>query len=451
VTRRRFARWRRISSGGALLLLAASCTPAVQSPPASAAPIPGAYRKVVSFSILEDYDKGESLAEVERDFALFHELGIPTWRGSFGWDDYEPEPGRFDFAWLHEFAGAAARAGITLRPYVAYTPEWAAVGGRDADAWNDPPRDLDAWTRFVRTLADSLSRHANIRSYEIYNEENVRQWWDGTAAEYAAVLGAAATAVRSADPDAAVLLGGMVWPDADWADAVCSVGDNGGGIDVIPFHAYPETWTPDSVQVENYLGATIAADFDAACGRKPIWINEAGFATTPGRSEREQAAWWARAIATFAAHPRIEHIGVYEIKDLPPGAPVIGDAPNHHLGLTDAGRRKKLAFHTVALLVRLLADDTLAVADSALVVEGKDGAGAATYAHLFLRDDGRQILLAWAKGRVRTVRIRLPRAARRALAWALDGRSTPYRRFDGRVLDDVRLAPGDVRIFEIVP
>jgi polysaccharide biosynthesis protein PslG len=65
--------------------------------------------KRVSFAVLEDYDKGEDLAEVARDFELMRDLGVRTWRGSFGWDDYEPAPGRYDFAWLHRFADLAER------------------------------------------------------------------------------------------------------------------------------------------------------------------------------------------------------------------------------------------------------------------------------------------------------------------------------------------------------
>src|SRR5215203_860187 len=133
--------------------------------------------KQITFSILEDYDKGEDLADVARDFDLFAELGVTTWRGSFGWDDYEPRRGKYDFEWLHRFAALAAARGITLRPYIGYTPAWVAAGGTDADAWNDPPRDVDAWYRFVRTLATEMRQHRNVVSYEIYNEENVKQWW----------------------------------------------------------------------------------------------------------------------------------------------------------------------------------------------------------------------------------------------------------------------------------
>ena len=89
--------------------------------PQSLVPAGETFEKPVSFSILEDYDKGEDLAEVARDFELMRRLGIRTWRGSFGWDDYEPQRGRLDLDWLHRFAELAARRGITLRPYIGYT------------------------------------------------------------------------------------------------------------------------------------------------------------------------------------------------------------------------------------------------------------------------------------------------------------------------------------------
>jgi len=255
--------------------------------------------KRIGFSILEDYDKGENLGDVARDFGLFRELGVTTWRGSFGWDDYEPSRGQYDFGWLHLFANLADRHAITLRPCIGYTPAWAASGGSDKDAWNDPPRDLSDWERFVGRLATEMRRHRNIASYEIYNEENVAQWWDGSPSQYNEVLQRAARAVKAADRRAKVLLGGMVFPDETWIERVCAEGRSGRFIDVIPFHAYPETWTPPEVDLERYLGSQFEDGFvravDRDCGRKPIWINEMGFATVGGRSQHEQADWWVRA------------------------------------------------------------------------------------------------------------------------------------------------------------
>jgi polysaccharide biosynthesis protein PslG len=414
--------------------------------PAAAAGI----RKPVSFAILEDYDKGQDLREVARDFARFRELGIREWRGSFGWDDYEPEPGHYDLAWLERFVALADSMGIVLRPYVGYTPAWAARGGQDDHAWNDPPRNGDDWVRFVSALAARLSKYPNIRSYEIYNEENTALWWEGTADDYADVLRAGAAAIRRADPRAEVLLGGMVWPDLEWLESSCQGGK--APFDVLPFHAYPETWTPDSIAIENYLApdfrATFLPEADRRCGRKPIWINEAGFATTPGKTERDQAEWWARALATFLAEPRVEQIGIYEIKDQPLGTEVIGDAPNYYLGLVRRDGTPKLAFSTVKLLVGLLGSDSITLADPLLKVRVTDGSAGRLNRHLFRWPDGRQLVFVWDKTSSPTVELKLPEIVGRVTAYSIDGSSAPWQNAEGQTIRGVKLEPGAVRIFQ---
>lgn len=401
--------------------------------------------KPLSFSILEDYDKGESLDEVGRDFELFRELGISTWRGSFGWDDYEPAEGRFDFGWLHRFMAAAARAGITLRPYVAYTPEWAAGGARNRDgaAWNQPPRSLAAWSRFLTALAREMSHHPNVKSVEIYNEENVSQWWEGTAAEYARVLAAA----RPLRDRFRILAGGLTFADRDWVEAVCGDPHAAAAMDVLPVHAYPETWTPPDVTVENYLGRAFDREFapavDRACGPTKIWVNEAGFATTDGRSETQQAAWWVRAIATFAADARVEQIGVYEIKDLRPDRPAIGDAPNYHLGLTRVDRSRKLAFATVQTVVSLLGQDGIAIRHASTYVRRLGDAGE-FHAHAFQRRDGAVTLIVWNRTASDSVSLRLPSSSD-GFEYRLDGTRYPLSSgpFD--------LREGIPRIVHLVP
>ncbi len=436
----------------AVLLLLIGCSPA--PPPSGAAPSPrppAAFTKPLSFAILEDYDKNTPLAEVARDFSLFKELGVPVWRGSFGWDDYEPERGKYDFTWLRAFARLADSMGISLRPYIGYTPAWAARGGKDEHAWNDAPKNLDDWARFVGALATALRADSSVRSYEIYNEENVPLWWDGTAAEYAQVLHRGADAVRRSDPDAAVLLGGMVWPDVEWLETACDGGR--APFDVLPFHAYPETWTPDSVRVENYLGQGFGRGFlpaaDARCGRKPIWINETGFATTPGKTERAQAEWWARAFATFLSAPRVEHLGIYEIRDQRQDTPVIGDAPNYYLGLLRQDRTPKLAFRTVKLLLHLFRGDSITVADrelTARVVQGKSGE---LHHHLFVRSDGTQVAFVWERIAAPVVELRFRRSGR-ITSYDLEGRATALPG-NSAVIRQLQLTPGEVRIFEVAP
>lgn len=418
-------------------------------------PAPGeTFEKRVSFSILEDYDKGEDLTEVARDFELMRRLGVRTWRGSFGWDDYEPERGRLDLDWLHSFAELAARHGIILRPYLGYTAEWAAVGRtEDEQVWNDPPARLQDWASFVSRFATALKQHPNIASYEIYNEENVSLWWDGTAEEFATVFEVGARAVHEAAPGVGVLPGGMVWPDGEWLEEVCRR-EPVGGMAAAAFHAYPETWTPDSVVVETYLDAVYQESFLPAvdrCGAPPVWINEMGYATIPGRTELQQADWWVRAVATFLASPRVEHIGIYEIKDLRPDSPVIGDAPNYHLGLTYVDRRPKLAFRTVDLLTDLLDTGTLTVADAELEVKVVGGSAGNLHHHLFVRPDGDQILFVWDRTAAPTLDLTVRRSAAKATTYSLAGTPTPTPLEHGRTLRSVSLSPGTTRIFRLHP
>jgi hypothetical protein len=405
---------RTITAVSALLLTLVACAEKGALPRHT--PAADSFR-TLSFSILEDYDKGDDLEDIAIDFALFRELGVTTWRGSFGWDDYEPAAGKYDFVWVHSFMNAAERSGIDLRPYVAYTPEWAAGGeNSDGQAWNQPPADQGAWGAFVRALSSELGHHRNVRSLEIYNEQNVRQWWEGTAVDYARTLASAADAARGLP----LVMGGLVFPDLDFVESVCDEGGAARAFGVLPVHAYPETWTPPGVTVENYLGEGFSGDFianvDRLCGRKRIWINETGFATIPGKTEIDQASWWVRAVATFALEPRIEHIGIYEIKDLPPDRPVIGDAPNYHLGLTRADRKKKLAFSTIRVLVRLFGAQPFKAGPSLVSRTGTTGE---FHHHHFIREDGSSLVVIW--NRTTDDRVEVALDGQRVTEFELDG------------------------------
>ena len=405
--------------------------------------------------VLEDYDKGADLQEVERDFRAFRELGVRGWRGSFGWDDYEPAPGRYDFGWLVGFAELARRYGLTLRPYLGYTPEWAAMG-READGqlWNDPPRRSADFARFAARLAVALRARKSVASYEVYNEEDTKTWWDGTADEYARLYAEAAESLHAAVPGVAVLPGGMVWPDAGWLRTVCEAG-GARPIAAAAVHLYAETWTPDSVTLERAIRDLAGPEFrqvvDGPCGRPPLWANEIGFATAQGKTERDQAEWWVRAVAGLASDSRVALIGIYEIKDLEPGQEVIGEKENYHLGLLRADRTPKLAFYTVRLLVSLFGRPFEPARVEVRLREPRDD-GTQPEVRAFRRADGRLLLFAWvpkAGGSV-SIDVALPTSARAAQSYALDGTSST-RPVHGRMVDGLRVEPGSPRVLLIAP
>jgi polysaccharide biosynthesis protein PslG len=230
-------------------------------------------------------------------------------------------------------------------------------------------------------------------------------------------------------------------------EAACSVAHN--SFDILPFHAYPETWTPDTVTVENYLGLGLefVQQADHLCGRKPIYINEAGFATSPGKSEQQQANWWARAFATFLAEPRVEHLGIYEIRDQKLGSPVIGDT-NSYLGLVRRDGHRKLAFNTVKSLVRLFGSDSITVADRELRVITGAGRTGQLHQHLFIRPDGHLLIFLWNTSDSSTVNVEVPTKVRRVTSYTLDGRGSAWANFMGRTIRGIKLEGQTVGIFE---
>jgi hypothetical protein len=383
-----------------------------------------------------------------------NELEIDTMRTSFGWDNFEPVRGQYDFVWLEEFVSLADEYGIKLRPYIGYTPEWAGAPDSDGIIWNNPPGDAQDWYNFVYQLALALRDHPNVLSYEIYNEMNLSLWWDGSIEQYRKTLKYAAEAIHAADPDAQVLSGALSEPDSNWLQGLTEEG-YAQYYDVLPVHAYPETWSDPNVVAENYLGLEyrnyFLPQYKEHGEGEPIWINEMGYATTAGRTEEQQANWWARAVSTYLAEPEIEHIGVYEIKDLDPGVEAIGDDKNYYLGLTYRDRTKKLAFHTVDLLTDLLDTGTLAIADSEVQVTVEEGSTKHLYYHLFKRPDGAQVLFVWHRVGNPTVTIQLTTPGSSAEHYSLTGEATPYAAFDGTTLKNIQLTAENVEIFLINP
>lgn len=409
--------------------------------------------KTISYELLEDYRKGFDLQEVAKDFQLMRSMGLDTWRGSFAWDDLEPYRGVYDFTWLHQFANLAEEYGIKLRPYIAYTAPWAAAGGNSSNYYVYPPAELQDWISFLEKLSSEMSVHRNILSYELWNEIDNTDFWVGTMTQYDDLLKAGALAIRAGNPNVQVFMAGLVFPDYDWLNSLCSDAQAGKYFDVAPFHAYPETW--DDSTVENYLDVQYygwyVPEVKHRCGGQPIWMNEMGYATTPGRTERQQAYWWARAYATYLSDDHIAELGIYQIRDVPPGQSVIGGAANYHLGITTKDRVPKMAYFTLTALVKLLPQGMLTTADGQLSETVTAGVAVAPYYHLFERQDGHQIVFAYDKQGTPTVNLTLPVAGTKAISYSLDGTATPYTNFDGRTLIGVGLAPGEISIFEIVP
>jgi hypothetical protein len=133
--------------------------------------------------------------------------GFAWVRQRFAWADIEPTPGDFRWeSWDAIVAGAAARD-LRLLAVLDAAPDWAGT----------PPEPAD----FAAFAAAFAARYGDtLTYYQIWHNPNLGDSWGGyaNAENYAALLSAAATAIRAADPDARIVLGSLA-PNQERASA----------------------------------------------------------------------------------------------------------------------------------------------------------------------------------------------------------------------------------------
>ena len=231
---------------------------------------------------------------------LLRELGAGLVRVYFYWSQVEPEPGRWSFeavdALLDQLDGSE-EVWVT----VCSSSPWAT---RQATEFlpPSPAKDPEAYRRFV----DRLVRHCagRVRYWQCDNEpSNVGLLWAGTAAEYVAQLREFHQAVKAADPDAAVVLGGAPYalpasspdsPDRQFFDVLLRDGRD--FFDLFDLHLYGEA-------------ERVPADVETARGlmrnfgyEKPLVAGEYN-APWPNLYPEAVTAMQAALAAAFAAGP----------------------------------------------------------------------------------------------------------------------------------------------------
>jgi hypothetical protein len=236
----------------------------------------------------------------DRFVPQLRELGAGLVRVYFYWSQVEPEPGRWSFEAvdaLLDQLGGSEEVWVT----VCSSSPWAT---RQATEFlpPSPAKDPEAYRRFV----DRLVRHCagRVRYWQCDNEpSNVGLLWAGTAAEYVAQLREFHQAVKAADPDAAVVLGGAPYalpastpdsPDRQFFDVLLRDGRD--FFDLFDLHLYGEA-------------ERVPADVETARGlmrnfgyEKPLVAGEYN-APWPNLYPEAVAAMQAALAAAFAAGP----------------------------------------------------------------------------------------------------------------------------------------------------
>ncbi len=390
----------------ALLIAWAGCPGCVSSRTAPAAQKERAIPfQRVQIGLCEDYPREtRSLASARQDFELLKTNGIRVLRIAFPWDALETAPDKYDWSFWDDFVRiATVEYGLQLIPYVCYTPRWASTGNA-TNFWRQPPRDNARFAEFVRTI---VARYrSRIHSWEIWNEPDNPEYWEGSTEQYANLLKTGSRAVREADPGARVVLGGIAW-NLDFLRDLFARYQISPEIDVVNLHNYYETWSPDPIEQigDHVLRAdSIIREYGS---RQPIWLAEVGYsdyrrgASVSGaykaRFDYEhtpefQAESLGRMFASALATGRVQLIAWYRIHDLPPTTRVIGDDNNRRLGVVDVQGRPKPVLRAIAFFQFIFAGDFRCL--DSITRETRlirsDG-----NVHVFEKRDGESFIAAW--------------------------------------------------------
>jgi cellulase (glycosyl hydrolase family 5) len=246
-----------------------------------------------------------SNADKDRTAAAISDVGAKWVRLTANWADAEPTKGLYNGWLLKEYDRAisvAHNAGAKVILMSYQSPSWAS-GSTNTET---PPKNPADYANYMHFLA---ARYAGkVDAYEVWNEENIDRFWSTgpNAAEYVSLLKPAYSAVKSADPNAKVVFGGLSTNDYRYLESAYAAGAKG-YFDVMSVHPYSCSTSPDVIKRDSsgritrdsYLGyREVRASMSAAGDAKPIWFTEFGWSTTTGScgvSEATQASYLTKA------------------------------------------------------------------------------------------------------------------------------------------------------------
>lgn len=243
----------------------------------------------------------------DRDARYEHALALGAgWnRWPLYWDRVETRAGRFEWRTYDDLVKAEVASGLRTDAILLGAPSFhrdenSIVGLNEpifSDGTDSPGRDKainpeNPWARYVfesvkrympgGTLAwlNGWDDGQGIRVWEVWNEPDFAQFWQGGVVDYTRMLKIAHIVAHWLDPQTTVMVGGLLYPTQDnWLSAVLNriINDpqreaNHWYMDAVAVHSYGNAWRSGWLTL--YVRQTLVAfELD-----RPIWLNESGVA-----------------------------------------------------------------------------------------------------------------------------------------------------------------------------
>jgi polysaccharide biosynthesis protein PslG len=280
----------------ATALLAAGCSsggsePAASSTPSSSASGAPSATGVPASLVGMHVEGAEATAWPSAPFGA-----LRLWDNGTAWSQIELEPGVYKWDNLEGALENAKSKGMDdILMVLGTTPKWNAktVGPNDypQPGAASAPKDLKAWDAWVTEVATRYK--GRITSYQIWNEANLKDFWNGTPEEMAELTKRAYDIIKAIDPEAQVVsaspstrltasfnkffpaylkaLAAKDWP-----------------VDVIAIHTYPAA-DGDPAARGAVIKATQAALKAAGAPDLPLWDTELNYGLAgPGNLPKQE-------------------------------------------------------------------------------------------------------------------------------------------------------------------
>ncbi len=259
----------------------------------------------------------ESSATIAAEFSRMRAAGVTWDREDFLWSDIERTKGSFNWSRADQIVNLAAQYGIELLPIVDYDTSWSSIAAGTFDV-----------TAYANFAAQIVRRYPSIHAIELWNEPFMTHTWGDTRpdpAKYAALVRAAATAAKAANPNVKVgaeidlrnYADGSLYFDAflNSDPTISRV------VDFWGVHPYSGNCGPYATNADcPSLGQDwrfdripkIQAVAAAHGATLPVWITEWGYTTaSSGVSEATQAKYIADGITRATTEWGVERVFAY--------------------------------------------------------------------------------------------------------------------------------------------
>jgi hypothetical protein len=334
-------------------------------------------------------------------------------------------------------------------------------------------------------MFDLVTRYKDyIKTWELWNEPDLDIYWDTQDVEaFAEFIKIGSEAVKKADPEAKVVLGGLAYHEHFLEELFKDHGLSP-YIDIVNIHNYFETWSELPVENIDQNINDMYSIIEKYGDNQALWMAEVGYSTfRQGTYVSEsyhayydyehtpeyQAVDLFKRLTLAVAEEKLSAIAWYEIKDLQQADEVIGDNYNNrHLGIAYANFTPKPAEQALVFFNKLFNIPYRNITDTITVDKKVDSD---VVYRAFEKEDGSIIVAVWIAvnvpekrplkpaelvkdTRLESVSITVPCSLKgTVLEYNELGHPKTFTQFDRKenmlLLQDVQLKGGEIKIYEL--